>query len=166
MKLSVEQKFQIQKIGDKYNLKLILVHGSYAKEKQQIGSDLDVAILGKQKIDWKIFNNIFSDLENVFGNKKERELDLKTLENVDALFLYQVMKDSVLLYGSSFNYWELKTYAIRNYWDNMPIFKLEEILLNKYLKKNMLDQIFVKRKLKMTTEREKNLSKEEELNIN
>ncbi|MEK7166997.1 MAG: nucleotidyltransferase domain-containing protein [Patescibacteria group bacterium] len=125
----------IQKIGDKYNLKLILIHGSYAKNKQRIGSDLDIAILGKQSIDWKIFNNIFNDLENIFGNKEERELDLKTLENVDPLFLYQVMKDSILLYGSSFDYWELKTYAIRNYWDSAPIFKLEDALLNKYFKR-------------------------------
>lgn len=135
MKLSAKQKSQIQKIGDKYRLKLILIHGSYAKAKQRIGSDLDVAILGKQPIDWKTFNNIFSDLEDVFGNKKERELDLKTLENVDALFLYQVMKDSILLYGFSFDYWELKTYSIRNYWDNMPIFKLEDALLNKFFKR-------------------------------
>ncbi|MFH1838646.1 MAG: nucleotidyltransferase domain-containing protein [Candidatus Kuenenbacteria bacterium] len=112
-----------------------MLHGSYVKEKQRIGSDLDIAILGKQAINWKTFNNIFSDLENIFGNKKERELDLKTLENIDPLFSYQVMKDSILLYGHSFDYWELKTYAIRNYWDNMPIFKLEEMLLNKYLKR-------------------------------
>jgi predicted nucleotidyltransferase len=112
-----------------------LVHGSYTKEKRRIGSDLDIAILGKQPIDWETFSNIFSDLEDVFGNNEERELDLKTLENVDPLFLYQVMKDSVLLYGHSFDYWELKTYATRNYWDNMPIFKLEEILVNKYFRK-------------------------------
>jgi len=74
-------------------------------------------------------------MENVFGNNEERELDLKILEKIDALFLYQVMKDGALLYGSSFDYWELKTYAIRNYWDNMPIFKLEEILVNKYFGK-------------------------------
>jgi len=135
MRLSIEEKKRIKKIGDKYNLKLILVHGSYAKEKQRIGSDLDIAILGKKPISWEVFSNIFSDLEDVFGNNKERELDLKTLENVDPLFLYQVMKNSVLLYGSSFDYWELKTYAIRNYWDNMPIFKLEEILVNKYFRK-------------------------------
>lgn len=136
MQLSVKQKIQIREIGEKYKLKLILLHGSYAKDKQRSGSDLDIAILGKQPMDWKIFSNIFSDLEDIFGNNKERELDLKTLENVDPLFLYQIMKDSVLLYGASFDYWELKTYAIRNYWDNMPIFKLEEILVNKYFRKN------------------------------
>jgi predicted nucleotidyltransferase len=135
MQLSIKQKSQIQKIGKKYNLKLMLIHGSYAKGQAKSGSDLDIAILGKQSISWKTFSNIFDDLEDVFENNKERELDLKKLENVDSLFLYQVMKDSILLYGSSFDYWELKTYAIRNYWDNMPIFKLEDALLNKYLKR-------------------------------
>lgn len=135
IKLNKEQKEKIQKTGDKYNLKLIVIHGSYAKGQEKPGSDLDVAILGKESINFDIFMKIFGELEDVFGNSPERELDVKTLENADALFLYQVMKDSVLIYGSSFDYWELKTYAIRNYWDHKPIFKLEEILIKKYLNK-------------------------------
>jgi hypothetical protein len=46
------------------------------------------------------------------------------------------MKDSLLIYGSSFDYWNLKTFAIRNYWDAKPIFKLEKILVEKYFRKN------------------------------
>jgi predicted nucleotidyltransferase len=135
MPLTLKQKNQIQKIGRKYNLKLILIHGSFVKkERFTPESDLDVAILAKKPIDWKTFFNILKDLENVFG--KKREIDLKTLENVDPLFLYQVMKDSLLIYGSSFDYWNLKTFAIRNYWDAKPIFKLEKILVEKYFRKN------------------------------
>lgn len=136
MDLTPKQKSRIQKIGDEYNLKLILIHGSYAKGQSRQGSDLDIAILGRQAINWKVFNNISKELEDVFGDNKKRELDLKTLEDVDSLFLYQVMKDSILIYGSSFDYLELKTYSIRNYWDNMAIFKLEEILVNRYFKKH------------------------------
>lgn len=135
MLLTEEKKEQIQKIGDKYELKLMIIHGSYAKKQEEPGSDLDIAILGEKPVDFDVFMKIFGELENVFGNSKERELDVKTLENADALFLYQAMKDSILIYGSSFDYWQLKTYAIRNYWDHEPIFKLEEILVKKYFNK-------------------------------
>lgn len=136
MELTQKQKEQVQKIGRKYNLKLIIIHGSYVKNQARSGSDLDIAVLGRESADFSVFMKIFSELEKVFGNSAERELDVKSLENADALFLYQVMKDSVLIYGDSFDYWQLKTFAIRNYWDHMPIFKLEEILLKKYLYKH------------------------------
>ena len=133
MELTKEQKNEIKKIGDKYNLKLMIIHGSYATGKARPGSDLDVAVLGEKPTAFEVLMKIFGELEKVFGNSKERELDVKSLENADVLFLYQVMKDSMLIYGSSFDYWQLKTFAIRNYWDHAPIFKLEEILLKKYL---------------------------------
>ena len=110
------------------------IHGSYAKEQTRPGRDLDIAVLGKKPIDFDALIKIIGDLEEVFGNTPERKLDVKSLENADALFLYQVMKDSVLIYGTNFDYWQLKTYAIRNYWDHQPIFKLEEILIKKYFK--------------------------------
>jgi predicted nucleotidyltransferase len=135
MKLTKNQKEKIKKIGSKYNLKLMIIHGSFAIGRERPGSDLDIAILGKKPIDFNTLGEIFGDLEEVFGNSPERELDIKTLDNVDALFLYQVMKDSILIYGSSFDYWQLKTYAIRNYWDHKPILNLEKILIRKYLKK-------------------------------
>lgn len=133
MVLTQKQKDEVQKIGEKYGLKLILIHGSSALGREKTGSDLDIAILGKKHINIRALLNIFGDLENVFGNTKERELDVKSIENVDALFLYKVMKDSVLIYGSSSDYWQLRTFAIRNYWDHRQIFKLEETLLKKYL---------------------------------
>lgn len=133
MNLTEKQKEHIQQIGGKYNLKLILLHGSYAAGKEQEGSDLDVALVGKESLEWDVFSKIFGELETIFGNTKERELDVKSLDRADALFLYQVMKNSILLYGSSWDYWELKTYAIRNYWDHEPIFRLEEVLIKKYL---------------------------------
>lgn len=131
MEISEEQKEQLERVGKQYEIKLILLHGSYATGKERPGSDMDIALVGKKPLEWDIFSKIFGELEEVLGNTKERELDVKTLDNADALFLYHVMKDSVLLYGSSWDYWELKTYAIRNYWDHAPIFRLEELLVKK-----------------------------------
>ncbi len=125
-----KQKERIEKICPKYNLKLMLVHGSFATGKEKPDSDLDIAVLGKEPISFDILIGIVGELEEVFS----QELDVKDIGNVDALFLYYVMKDSILLYGSPWDYFQLKTFAVRNYWDHKPIFKLEEILVKKYFK--------------------------------
>ena len=48
MELTKEQKNEIKKIGDKFNLKLMIIHGSYATGKARPGSDLDVAVFGEK----------------------------------------------------------------------------------------------------------------------
>jgi len=132
MKLTKEQKQKIKKIGEKYQLKLILLHGSYAKNTAHKGSDLDIAVLGKKPIDFQILLELHGDLASVFGDNKERELDLKSLHQVDPLFCYQVAKDSQLIYGRLFDYNEFRAYAFRVYYDAKDLFKLEGHLVNKY----------------------------------
>ncbi|MBU4451109.1 MAG: nucleotidyltransferase domain-containing protein [Actinobacteria bacterium] len=48
MKLTELEKQKIKKIGNKYNLKLILLHVSYATGKVRHYSDLDIAVIGKK----------------------------------------------------------------------------------------------------------------------
>ncbi len=45
MELTKKQKIKIDNIGKKYNLKLLLLHGSCATGKQKKGSDIDIAYL-------------------------------------------------------------------------------------------------------------------------
>ena len=78
MKLTKLEKQEIKKIGKKYNLKLIILHGSYATGKARINSDLDIAIIGKKLIDFRKLAKIYSALSKVLGDNIERELDIKT----------------------------------------------------------------------------------------
>ena len=132
MKLTKDQKQVLQEIGRRYQLKLMLLHGSYAQNTAGKGSDLDIAVLGKKKIEFKTLLNLHGDLAGVLGDNKERELDLKSLHQTDPLFGYQVARDSKLLYGSSLDYNEFRAYAFRVYFDAKDLFKLERHLINKY----------------------------------
>lgn len=132
MEITKKQKERLQKIGGKYNLKLILLHGSYAKNQTHKGSDLDIAVLGKKPIDFHALLELHGDLVKIFGNNQNRELDLKSLQQADPLFCYQVTKDSQLIYGKLSDYNEFRAYAFKVYYDAKDLFRLERHLIDKY----------------------------------
>ncbi len=134
MHLTEEQKIKIKNIGKKYNLKLILLHGSYAKDRQKPGSDLDIAYLGSRSDDLDMYLDIYSELEDIFGCSSKRELDVKSLHKIDPLFCYQVAKYSQLLYGKLQDYNEFRAYAFRIYHDAKDLFRLEKLQVLKYQK--------------------------------
>lgn len=134
MKLSTIQRDGLKKIGKKHKLKMILLHGSYAIGKQSVGSDLDVAILGKDEIGFDKLLEISSELSRIFKNTKNRELDVKSLHKANPLFLYQVMNNSKLLYGKRDDYDQLRAYAYKLYHDSKSLFGLESKLVGRYQK--------------------------------
>ncbi|MBA3047446.1 nucleotidyltransferase domain-containing protein [Patescibacteria group bacterium] len=131
MKLTVKQKIEIKKIGEKYNLRFIIIHGSYAVGEERKGSDLDVAVYGKEKIDFKRHIKMYGDFANVFGDNKGRELDLKILHNTNPLFRYEVVRNGQLIYGNQNDFDEYYLYACKDYNDSKSLFKLQDILINK-----------------------------------
>jgi len=139
MFLTKEQKQKINQIGRKYNLKLILLYGSFARGETRSDSDLDIAVLGKKPINLDTLLSIYSEMPFIFGNNKRRELDLSSLHNVNSLFRFYVMRDSILLYGKSIDYYSFKAYAFRDYQESQSLLKLMDTLIHKrqkYLLKN------------------------------
>ena len=130
-----EQLEKVTEIGRRYDLKLILMHGSYATGKTHPHSDLDIAVLGRREIDREKFLDLHSEFMDVLGDDPERELDFKTLHRKDPLFLYQVMKDSRLLYGNPTDYHQLKAYAYRLYEDSRDLRRLEKVLVHRLLER-------------------------------
>ena len=122
--LSPKQKQEVGKIGRKYNLKMILLYGSYATSKIKSSSDLDIAVLGKKPIKMDELLEIHSDLADIFGDSRERELDLKSLHDVDPFFRFEVMRHSVLLYGDPVDYYSFKAYAFRDFQDSQSLLNL------------------------------------------
>jgi len=55
MRLTKEQKKEIGKIGRKYKLRFVIIHGSYARGEEKKGSDLDVAVYWKKKMGLRSF---------------------------------------------------------------------------------------------------------------
>ena len=133
MKITTKQKQQIKKIAEKYHLRFIIIHGSYARGEEREGSDLDVAVYENERIDYSKLFEMRRDFSTIFGDNEDRELDLKTLYDKDPLFVYQVVRDSQLIYGKKYDYCFFEAATIRNYFFNSKIFKLEDILIKKAL---------------------------------
>jgi len=96
MEISNLQKLKIAKIAKKFHLKLIVVFGSFASGKNRVDSDLDIAILGIKEISFSEQINLINEFSRVFN----KNIDLSILNNVNPLLLFEVSKNSILLYGS------------------------------------------------------------------
>lgn len=131
MKITKEQQEQINKIGEKYKLRFIIIHGSYASGEEKKGSDLDVAILGRKKVEFSQLLAIHGEMGRVFGDNKERELDLKSLHKTNPLFRYEVVKKSILIYGDQTDYDEYYLYAFKDFIDSKSLFNLRDIIIKK-----------------------------------
>ena len=142
MQLTQEQQQKIEEVGKKYNLRFILLHGSYATDKMKTGSDLDIALLGEKPIEFDELLAIYSDLAEIFGDDSRRELDIKSIHKADPLFCYQVAKDSKLLYGDLTDFNEFRAHAFSNYFDSKDLFHLEKKLIQKF--QNYLNQKYAR----------------------
>ncbi len=131
--LTDAQEREIQAIGAKYRLKLLLVHGSQANGTARAGSDLDLAAVGQEpaQLERNILE-LIGDLAAVFGDRPDRELDVKTLYRADPLFLYHVAKNSRLLYGRAADYHEFRAYAFKSYFDSTDLRALEKLLVRRF----------------------------------
>lgn len=126
IELNQKQNEELKKTAEKYGLKFIVAHGSYATGREHEGSDLDIAILGEssQETREKILQ-LHNDFANIFGDGPGRDLDLKTLHKVDSLFRYFVTRNGILLYGNATDYEEYKAYAFRDFMDSKDLRDLE-----------------------------------------
>ena len=139
MKITKEQKKQIQKIGKKHCLDFVILHGSQVTGKKGPEPDVDIAIYRNKGIAFKEEMKIFLELSKIFG--EFGELDLKTLHKKDPLFRYYVTRDGQLLYGDQTAYNFYKAYAFRDFQEAKPLFALEEYLVKKHQKE--LNHLFL-----------------------
>lgn len=128
VKITKDTQQKITEIGKKYKLKLAVIYGSFAKGRNHRASDLDIAVLGEKKLEFRTILELYSEFSNTF---KGREVDVKSLHGVDPFFRYQVMRDSVLIYGDHLEYHNFKAYAFRAYMDSKDLLRIEKILSQK-----------------------------------
>ena len=123
--LTPAQKQKITSVGKKYRLRFIILHGSYAVGRERQDSDIDIAVVAEHDALREGFFDIYSELTEVFGDRKGRELDVKSLNHVDSLFRYLVLIDGILLYGNVTEYEEFKAFAFRDFMDSADLRRLE-----------------------------------------
>lgn len=129
MEIINEQKFKISKIAEKFQLKLIVIFGSFAKGKNRANSDLDIAVLGAKQISFEKQIDLTGELSRVFS----KDVDLTVLNRANPLLLFQVNKNPVLLYGDQKEFLKFKLYSFKAYHDYAPYFKMEKKLNKKII---------------------------------
>lgn len=128
MKITEKQSKLINAIGMRYNLELIILHGSMAAGTVMFPEpDIDIAVYRRGGISFDEQLKMTVGFMEIFGDN----VDLKTLHKKEPLFLYHALKDSILLYGDLHFYNEFKAYTFRRYMDAKPIFRLRDHLLRK-----------------------------------
>ncbi len=130
MNLTLNQERKIIDLAKRYNLKFVILYGSKAKNRENIQSDIDIAILGEEVITFDILVDLNNEFAELFCVKN---IDVKSLHNVDPLFLYEVTGNGVLLYGEDYDYNLYRSYAFRNYCDSRSLLVLKSEIVKRRL---------------------------------
>ncbi len=115
-------KTRLDKIRKKYNLSLILLHGSQVDGKIHPKSDVDIAVV---KNDDNQTLKLFEFIKDMSNALKSDRIDVSDLTHGDPLFLYSVAKKSRLISGLERDYSALIKLAYFKYCDYLPFFKKE-----------------------------------------
>lgn len=126
-KEKVKQKIEIEKIAKKYHLSLVLMFGSCITGKTHPNSDLDIAVMPKEEIE---YSSLLFDLQKTFP---EKEVDIVFLNRADPLLLKKVLENCKMLYGTKQKLALLKIYAFKKYCDYKKYFDLEKKFVHKFL---------------------------------
>ncbi len=129
MKLPSET--ELQRIGEQYGLKLILLFGSQVSGITHEQSDTDIAVLTQkgEGLKFDALLDLTADLSGLF----EKDPDLSVLDHADPLFLHNVVEGAILLYGEERDFEALRLKAFKAYQDFRPILELErQFLLKEY----------------------------------
>ncbi len=121
---------KIKNIAKKYDLNLLLLFGSQAKDKKFLHkeSDFDIAYRSKKDLSGKEIIDLNCDFIDFFHCDR---IDLVDLKKDNPLLKYEIAQNSKLLYGEEIDYLEFKALAFRKYVDSQPLFKLQDILIKK-----------------------------------
>ncbi len=129
MEITKNQKLKIAKIAKKFQLKLVVIFGSFVSGKNRNDSDLDIAVLSLREVSFKEQISLINELSQIFN----KNIDLSVLNKANPLLLFQASKNSILLYGSREEFLKFKLYAFNAYNDYAPYFAMEKNLNKKII---------------------------------
>jgi predicted nucleotidyltransferase len=117
---------KISELSKKFNLKLLILHGSYAKGRMTPQSDIDIGVLGEHKIDKKNYFELLAGLGDVFGDK----VDPAFLNNAEPMICYHVALAGKPLFESQKGaFADFKVQSIARYLDTKKFRELEKLYI-------------------------------------
>ena len=98
----------------KYNIELFIVFGSYAEDKNNLSSDLDLAFKSSTNLDHQKEMELLNELSKFY---QRGDIDLINLDKVEPLLKIEAVKNGKLLYGSQKKFERFSIYAAAIYAD-------------------------------------------------
>ena len=118
----------IGKLCQKHNLRLLILHGSYAKGMATDKSDLDIGILGREKIGHKSYSEILKDFGELFGEK----FDPAFLNGAEPMIcLHVAMSGQPLFEAAKGDFANFRVQSIARYMDTKKFRELEKIYIKR-----------------------------------
>lgn len=125
-------KVMLNKLCQKYNLSLAVLHGSYAKGLATPQSDIDIGFLGEPDIIKEKYFAILADFSGLFGDR----FDPVFLNGAEAMIAYHVARDGIALFEKTkglFN--SFKVAALARYLDTRKFRLLEKDYIKMSIRK-------------------------------
>ena len=134
--LTSQKRERLKEIAKTYNLKLVLIFGSAARERVHPGSDIDVAVLAAdyESFSLTMQSDLHLEIQRLF---EDREVDLVFLNRADPLFMKKILENYILLYGSKQLLAKLRIYAYKRYVDHKKYFDLERDYAERFIRKKL-----------------------------
>lgn len=128
MSLTKQKKEKIEEIAKKYELRLILLFGSQVNGRIKADSDFDVAYLPEKTLDTEKALDLNSDLVDIFESDRVDQVNIK---KASPLLLYEISKNSQMLFGKEIDYIRFKARAFKGFIDGRSLFNLQDVLIKK-----------------------------------
>jgi predicted nucleotidyltransferase len=126
-------KDDFKRLCQKYNLSLVILHGSYAKGIVTSKSDIDIAFLGEPDIINERYFDILKDFSSIFGDR----FDPVFINGAEAMITYHVALNGIPIYEKTkglFN--SFKVSAVARYLDTKKFRLLEKRYIKSAIQKS------------------------------
>lgn len=138
-KLKID-KTELNKLAKKHNLKMLLLFGSQVNGRAKPDSDIDIAYSAQKPLSTTERIDLNNDLSDFFKKDNVDQIDIK---NANPLLLYEISRNSKLIFGKEIDYIKFRTRTFRIFVDSESLFKLKESLIKKR-QKLLGDMIYAK----------------------
>lgn len=130
-----ETKDSIQKLAEKYEIKLVMLFGSSARGTETKKSDVDIAVLGDKDFYEKNYSDFLFEMAKL-EDIERREIEVVPISDRNPILLYHIFKDGIALYKKSEEeYFRIINWARFIYEDNKRFFYGREKSIRERLKK-------------------------------
>jgi predicted nucleotidyltransferase len=112
--LSSPSAVQLQTLGQRFGIRVLVLFGSVARGTFGEGSDIDIAVLLEKQPEVEKRRQLWAALSQLFS----RDVDLTILNHAEPLVSFRVACEGKILFVADDRAWETwKSYAVRQYWD-------------------------------------------------